>query len=694
MAAPLRELIARVVLRMDEGSIQRMNANVDAAKAKLASLQATASTGAKVNVDVQTGAATAAVNDLKASLASVGLDPAKAAQVQDGLEGAQAAATRARDAVSSIGTADPSNDGIPRVERQLDAVGNEAQEAARDVARLDQSLERTSVTGDRTSNTLRTLVGGMGALGVALSGAALGMWIEGTLQAADAVGKLSSRLGTTTDEAQVWMAFASQSGASTEDLSAGFKGLANQLQAVASGDKAATAAFKELGIATDGWDKKLPPLGDTLALVGGKLAELDNEGKRVALTQKLLSEGGLKLAPGFKGGTAAVQEQITKLKELAVVYDSDFVAQAEAANDEMAMFKAQFSGLGSELILTFLPALRTAVTTLTPFIRGIRDAFKNSELLKGILASAGIVGLTSFGGISGVLARLAPLFRTIAIAAAPFLWAFAKFALIALLVDDLWVALNGGKSVIGEVLGKFEAGRATLEAMQESFKLLKGSVKLLWGALSGDEDAIREGEALIDEFSAYADGAFLDIKDVWDEFWGVTFPETVDSGLADVDDALTEHLGSFYEFIKQWAGEVAAVLGGVWDSAIEGLADMLKAAGKLLGGIPGFEFLDPDAPPQDYSEWQPISPNAQADKAEKMKARSQYLYAGMDSNPFALGAGNSSPLTINNNYSMETLITGNQPKEVLSAVYKTEQNYTSAIKDNRRTLRHAVGATR
>lgn len=685
MAAPLRELIARVVLRMDDASLKRVDNAINATKAHLEEFQATAAQGVNVKATISAGDAERSLAAIRVSLSEMGAaaNPAALAQLEAQFSTASAAADRLRLDIDQLKSADPSNPQIAELTHQLNSVESESRQTASALDKFKRSLDGANAAGNKSESMLVGLAGKLGTLAGALSVAAVGAWIDGTLQAAGAVEDLADRLGMSTDEVQVWSAFAKQAGADNEALSASLKGLANAMQGAANGGKEQRAAFEALGISTDNWKKGLPNLTETLAQVGGKLGELDNEGQRLALTQKLLSEGGLKLAPAFKGGTAAVQEQLTKLKELAVVYDEEFIKSAGAAGDELDLFYAQFRGLGSELILTFMPALRTTVQTLTPFIRGLRDAFTNSKLLGAGLVTAGAGGLASFGGISGLVARFGPALARLGALALPFLRGFLKFAAITLILDDFFVMLNGGKSVLGDLLKKFELGRTILETFQNTFKGLKGAVMVLWGALSGDQGAIDQGKALLDEYTQWIDGILGNIGFMFDDVFTRLIPEIAMNGWNSLDATTREVLGGIWEFVTGWASELGAIISGVWDAAIGGLKSLVSTAGELLGKIPG---LGDAFTPEPGAEWTPIGPVAQRAKAA--------LEAGSPGSPSLPGNTSNSNVTVTNNYTMETNIGGGAPKEVVAAVQNTEQRYTAAIRDNRKTLRHTVGATR
>src|SRR5690606_33409005 len=99
-------------------------------------------------------------------------------------------------------------------------------------------------------------------------------------------------------------------------------------------------------------------------------------------------------------------------------------------------------------------------------------------------------------------------------------------------------------------------------------------VMLLWGALAGDQESIDQGKALLDEFSVWADSAFFDIQDSWNQFWSVTFPGMVDGGLDESGVSIERSLDDWYTIIGNWAGKTGQVLSEVWNGAIDGLLEM------------------------------------------------------------------------------------------------------------------------
>src|SRR5690606_9479736 len=199
---------------------------------------------------------------------------------------------------------DPTNPKLKTLEAQLQRVEKEARDAAGALGRVGAAAKGATVS----TGALTTSMGGLsqvaGYLGGFFAATQIYSWVRGTLDAADATGKLAAQLGLATDEMQALESFTSMAGASTEDLRGTLGALTRNMTAAAKGGKTQKAAFEALGIETDTWAKEgLPSLWEALVTTGGALGELEDESKRLMLAQQLMGETGVKLLPGFKDGT-------------------------------------------------------------------------------------------------------------------------------------------------------------------------------------------------------------------------------------------------------------------------------------------------------------------------------------------------------------------------------------------------------
>lgn len=632
---------------------------------------------------VDLDASTKDLIDLRVAVQGVegALSPEKIEEYSAKFKAAEARAEAVRKALDRLKAIDPKNPKIPELASQLNAVEQEAKQTAAALQKVGVASKSAGAEASGLGGQLSGLTGMLGTLGIAFGVTQIASWGKAHLDAADQVGKLSSQLGIATDELQAWMAFTSQAGGSTEHLSVSVKTLAKQMDTVAlTGKGPAADAFKTLGIEVQDAEGKLKPLGDTLLAVGGALGELESDAKRVAMAQMLLGEGGVKLLPGFKNGTAAAKEQLDTLKDLAVVYSEEFIANAEAANDEMDLFKRQLGGVGSELMLTVLPLLRWFVRTMTPVAKLIRDTAKNSSILQAAFGMLGIKGLgmllSKFGGLRGIVMKLLPL--------------IAKFLLPMLILDDIIVFLKGGNSMLGQWIDKlfgFEgAGKLAAEGVREAFKVLAGTLKFVWGMLSGDKEAMAEGEESALKFYNFLKHMFEDLGAFFVDFWNNKVPGWAQVGLIALVTVATGGLAGLYLAWQAWGDDVQNYLGGVWDSIIAGLTGMIDSAKQklidLASNIPGLSGLFSDEGGKIEERITGASANAQSGLAVGGNASVNSSIS------------RTSNVTLNDHRSFSATVSGVQDgKGVGSALRQTEGRVGSMLgTDRRQTLRQVVGA--
>lgn len=731
MATTLRELIAKVVFKVDPAQLEDFDRRLDAAKAKLLGLDQQAKRPVSPAVDPtplqrfgsqlqsvaaemqalrdvggsageQLGASTRAAGEnfiaLQEALRGVdgALDPDKAVEYAAAFREARQTAEDVRLAINRLRLTDPNNPQLPALERQLQAVELEAQQTAKALKAVGVSAQQSTPGASQLSQglgDLTKLLRGLSA--AALAYKALG-WGRTLLAEADAVGKLAATLGIATDDLQVWQAFAAQAGASTEELTGTFKTLARNMNEVAKTGKGPVAdAFKQLGISTAGWSKELPSTSELLVQVGGALGDLGGEAERVALAQKLLGETSLKLLPGFKGGTESAREQLQRLRDLAVVYDADFIASVEAANDEMDLLERQMKGVGASILLSVLPTLRDFVRWVTPVTKGVRDLIANSNILQAALVGAGAVGVVKLVSNFSALLRLLQAGGRI----------FLRFVLPLLILDDIITFLRGGKSVLGDILdGMLGVGtsKKVLDGLKETWDGLAGGVKYFWGLLKGDEAAIAEGEAAILKFGGFVDDLFAGLGGTVDG-WVAMFGEAFDFALRDIS-----------ALFEGWTGEIATYFHVLWGNIIGGLQQLISdAAAKvkrfaanlpLIGGLFGG---DEPAEDQPQPARRPPPPSSEAVIARMQREGRTALDPAAAVERMTRNAGNalalgvspsvsnakSTTVTVNDNSTITTTLNGVDGKNVQAALRTSESNIKASLKRSRsQVLRQTVGA--
>ncbi len=744
--ATLRELVGKIVFRSDPTQLEDFDAKLDAAKAKLFGLDASAKKGVRpvadvspllrlgnhvreasegmkvlaqvskqaygsVKQDVQ--ALDAAEGNLEQStqelralrLAVKGVDgaisPEKARQYDEAFKGAKKRATDLRGSLERLRLIDPKNPKLPGLEKQLDEVEKEALETAAALKRVGTSAAEATKPASFLSSTLAKL----GAAAAAYKAVS---WANGVLKEADAVGKLAAQLGIGTDELQVWSAFASQAGATNEDLRITVKSLAKNIETVAKTAKGPAAeAMKKLGVETSGWKKELPSTMDVLLELGGALGDMESSTERVALAQQVLGEASLKLLPGFKNGSKSAKEQVEALKDLAIVYDKDFIESAEAANDEMGLVEMQFKGIGSMVLMTVLPGLRSLMRWLAPVAKSFRSITQSSNILTAAMGGLGLLGISMLGPkIAALVARFGGLTNVLKMGGRFLL----RFVLPLLILDDVITFLRGGDSVIGKILDKMfgmGAAESVLEGVKKTWEGLTGGVEYFWGLMKGDQAAIDAGEAKIMQFGGFVDDVFAGLGETFSE-WGDMFAEAWDFALRDMKAMFT----GWGDELQEWLKGVALWFYVVWDTVGTALSVMLSRAGEkvksFVASLPLIGKLFDDEEPAGEGNQLAGDPatarmlsNARSglaqggsagEVAERMlsNARSGLALGG---SPSVSNSTKSTSVSVQDNSTMTMNLNGVNAENLGTALRATEENLGGRLERSRiQTLRQVVGA--
>lgn len=552
--------MARVRLLVDNDKLQALDKNVDKAKLSLEGLQAAAQKKIAPDATGLSGQLTKLSQGFLALRDAAhdtegGLKPEVAKRYADMLEEAQKEAEQLRRQLDRLRLVDPNNPNIKKLESQLNEVEREAKQTTDALTKMGAAARGA----DKATGALGGEMGGLGKIAGYVGGffavqQVVG-WAQAQLAAADATGKLAAQLGMATDEMQAWEAFTSQAGATNEDLRGTLGAVTRAMESAAKGGKEARASFDAIGVSTDGWDKQLPNLSEGLLTIAGSISQVEDQSQRLKIAQQLLGETGVKLLPGFKAGTEAAREQLQTLKELAVVYSDDFIKQAEAANDEMDLFKRQLSGIGAEILIGALPALRGFVREVTPAVRGLREVAGNANLVKSAIGMLGISKLSGFiTRLGGMGTLLRPVIR--------FLW---RFVAPLLAIDDAITWLRGGKSVFGDLLDGMLGLGASEEVLKNVHAMwdgISGSIQTAWGHLKGDQAAIDEGQAKLEQHKAWLKGFTDDLDYMFNDLLGASTWKWVKENheaYSQVEKDNAESLAKMAKAAWEWLEEFGAV---------------------------------------------------------------------------------------------------------------------------------------
>lgn len=354
---------------------------------------------------------------------------------------------------------------------------------------------RNKQAAESLQSTLKAVKVGAAAAVAAVAAMAGGMvaFVSSVAETEDAAGKFADSIGVSYQALQELEYAAQRSGNSIEDMRLVLGRLSTELLDAKTGKT--NEALVRLGLSAIDAAGKLKPADQMLGEISGKFetlskAEQVNFAKSLGIRPKMV-----KL---LQQGAAGLEALRQAARETGAVLPEEAKQRAADYNDSLLDLRISIKAIGRSFAAYVMPGLTEAYRRMQQFVNAARPkavrwlaqawdglgmALDNVSLIMGgawqafkrllaplerllnwlpdldgrviDLSSAIGTGLTVALGIAAVAAWgfIAPFLPMIATAAA----VVAAVALVVLIIDDLWVAFQGGESVVGRLFDVFEA---------------------------------------------------------------------------------------------------------------------------------------------------------------------------------------------------------------------------------------------
>lgn len=286
---------------------------------------------------------------------------------------------------------------------------------------------------------------------------------------ADAVGKVADRIGASAPDLYAWGNAAELSGGSVRGLFNSVEGLNKQLARIAvTGKSRILPFFEQLGVAVVDDSGKVRNVFDVLRDLAGAVEGMSKLESQGILSSLQLDEGTIGL---LQGGRQALDDLIKRQKDLGYFTKEDTVIAAK--------FNDSITELSRSFRFVFLPILRFAAPALTQFALALTDVFAYMQKHGDILTMALYAIVAVVTGL--LLPTLWSLFT--AILANPITWVIMLIAAFLLVLEDLWVYANGGKSAFEDLWKMLGTGDEVLVALRTAWDYLKQAAQIAWEIL-------------------------------------------------------------------------------------------------------------------------------------------------------------------------------------------------------------------
>lgn len=252
-------------------------------------------------------------------------------------------------------------------EKAADKFGDEIKKTGKET---EQAGDQFQKVGEVLKTVGKAMAAAAAAIGAGAVAAGKKIWdmANDTAAAGDTVDKMSQKLGMSAEAYQEWDYVLSQSGADIESMGAGFKSLTNLVDKATSGNDAAAASFKKLGISTK--DLKDMSREDIFALTVKRMQEMGDTTDRAALANTIFGKSGQNLAPLLNQTAEATQDLKDKAHDLGFIMSDEAVDASVKFTDSMDTLKRTFEGVKNNITSELLPGLTSITDGLTLLLTG------------------------------------------------------------------------------------------------------------------------------------------------------------------------------------------------------------------------------------------------------------------------------------------------------------------------------------
>ncbi len=352
---------------------------------------------------------------------------------------------------------------------------------------------------------------GLRGVATAAAGAAAGMaafkaarFVAGGFEAADAMAKLSRRLGVATEDVAAFQRAAELSGASQEAVTAAIERMSRTFGDAARGSAEAAGSLGRLGLDVQRMLSLSP--AEAFSEVAAALAAIENPTLRSARAQEVLGRGAGQLATLIQTEAATMARARREAELFGTALGAVAAADVEAANDAISRLGVASAGLSIQMAAAFAPTVEwfgDFVQSAVQALGGMEAAAEAaSAAVVGLAAVAAAATLQKFGlakaltAASAAMARFGAASRFLALLGGPLGIAAAAALAIGFFAtrsrDAAEATYEFGRALDGLPPKFRELSEAGQRQQVESAKATLAGLRRELAARERDLDAVRD----------------------------------------------------------------------------------------------------------------------------------------------------------------------------------------------------------
>lgn len=296
-------------------------------------------------------------------------------------------------------------------------------------------------------------------------------FIKSTFEEGNQLYTLSKRAGMAVESYQALEYTGELLNVSSQQLSVGLKYLHRNLAIAANGSTKLGTLFDKLGVSV----KNGVPVDTEQAFrtLADSISAIEDKNIRTAVAMRIFGRAGASLLPMLNAGSQAIDQYTKEVSGLGGGFRTSTTEAIDALDDQSWRQKMAFRSVRAAILDTLLPSLLEGSKGITQMAVGFVELNKHGEAVRTTIFGFGVMAAAILTGMGAKL-------RAVALSG-------AKLFIIATALEDIYVWLRGGDSLIGSFFSKFDSG------INQAASDFGDSLGLMFGSWQTFKDGVTTG---------------------------------------------------------------------------------------------------------------------------------------------------------------------------------------------------------
>lgn len=242
-----------------------------------------------------------------------------------------------------------------KAKKAFNGIGAAAEEASR---KIEASTKQSAIAMRQLPIELNNVVWSIKAGASVFAGFAVAQLaaVMSIKDVADETGKLSQRLGISTEKLSEMRYMMQLSNVSLGEMTSGMNHLANKMQDALAGDRQAASVFKSMSVSLRDANGQVKSLDTVFAEVSDRVSRYADGANKTALANDVFGRGiGERLIPMLNNGSAGLRGLSEEARKLSAVFDEDLIRQSGNLNDNFTRLSFAAESLKIRLASDLMP---------------------------------------------------------------------------------------------------------------------------------------------------------------------------------------------------------------------------------------------------------------------------------------------------------------------------------------------------